>query len=137
MDREQLSALRDAINVVLSWPDDVRDQIAAWLSTAKPNGVDHHPPPIAPISRPAKARGKPANARTAENRLLAALQGSPGSSVSKLAAAAGANRSSTAERLRQLAARGMATKDPEGRWLLVTELAGASPDPTSPSPATS
>jgi hypothetical protein len=45
MDREQLVQLRDALNVVLSWPPAVLDQIAAWLApeAAKPNGHDLHP----------------------------------------------------------------------------------------------
>jgi hypothetical protein len=49
MDREQLTALRDAIDTVLTWPDNVRSEIARWLTTetAKPNGRDPHPLPLA------------------------------------------------------------------------------------------
>jgi hypothetical protein len=54
-----------------------------------------------------------------------------------LAKAAGANRSSTAERLRGLAARGVMSKGSDGHWLLVEELAGEQPGPTLPSPAAS
>jgi hypothetical protein len=32
MDREQLVALRDAIDTVLTWSDDVRAEIARWLA---------------------------------------------------------------------------------------------------------
>jgi hypothetical protein len=44
--------------------------------------------------------------------------------VNVLAKAAGANRSSTGERLRGLAQRGVVTKDANGRWRLVGDLAG-------------
>jgi hypothetical protein len=48
MNRDELAALRDAIDTVLTWPDAVRDQVARWLTpaAAKPNGRDPHPPPI-------------------------------------------------------------------------------------------
>ena len=92
----------------------------------------------APIARPrpAKAR-RSVNGPTPERKLLAALQGSTGSSVSALAKAAGANRSSTGERLRGLASRGVVTKDSAGHWRLVKDLAGEKPGPTLPSPAAS
>ena len=75
MDRDELTALRDAIDTVLMWPDAIRDQVARWLTpeTAKPNGRDYHPPArenglaagqfltaaAAPTARPTRAR--PAN----------------------------------------------------------------------------
>jgi hypothetical protein len=43
MTREELAALRDAIDVVLEWPDSVCQQIGAWLTpeAAKPGkGLD-------------------------------------------------------------------------------------------------
>ena len=42
MDRAELGALRDAIDMILNWPDSVRDQIAQWLQTdaSKPNCAD-------------------------------------------------------------------------------------------------
>jgi hypothetical protein len=52
MNREELVALRDAIDTVLTWPDAVRDQIAAWLApeatkgAARGNGLDPRPAPI-------------------------------------------------------------------------------------------
>jgi hypothetical protein len=38
MDRDELTALRDAIDVMLAWPDALRAEIARWLSpeAAKP-----------------------------------------------------------------------------------------------------
>jgi hypothetical protein len=49
MNREELSALRDALEAVLAWPPAVRTEVARWLTpaAAKGNGVDLHPP-IAP-----------------------------------------------------------------------------------------
>jgi hypothetical protein len=186
MDREQLTALRDVLDLILELPDNVRTQLVAWLTpeTAKPNGVDHHPPPIAEpspvtlvqmdhpkagepekteravvhLGRPTPYAGKvrlgrpatsaKASAKKAEQRLLAAMQGGA-ASISALAQSARANRSSTRERLQELAARGAVTKDAEGRWLLVAELdssiqaqaidyaRGPLPDPTQPPAATS
>jgi hypothetical protein len=106
MTREELLALRDAIDEVLVWPDSVRDQIVQWLSpeTAKPNGRDHHPPArengpaagqflkaaAAPTPRPTRARpGKPPSGKAAEQRLIAAMQEHSGASVNVLAKAAG------------------------------------------------
>ncbi len=150
MDRTELVALRDAIDTILAWPESVRDQVARWIApngaladetvsenngakyspapngAPRPNGHDRRPP------RQAKARPQNKfNTRTAELKLLEALQRSAGS-VSALAKAAGASKSSTGERLRGLASRGVVTKDSAGHWRLVAELAGAAPDPTSP-----
>ena len=49
MNWDELAALRDAIEMLLTWPDAVRDQVARWLSPAasRPKGLDRHPPPIA------------------------------------------------------------------------------------------
>jgi hypothetical protein len=136
MNRKELAVLRDAIDAVLTWPDAVRDQVARWIGApeaAKPNGADPHPPPRqslllgkdprrSPTAHAGKERrGKPASAK-AEQRLLAALQEHSGASVNVLAKAAGANRSSTGERLRGLAARGVVTKDAGGHWRLVGDL---------------
>ncbi len=130
MDREELTALRDAIDVMLAWPDAVRAEIARWLSpeTAKPNGHDPPPPP----PRLAKVRQSAFAAKTAEQRLIQAMRDNPGASVDGLAKAAGANRSSTGERLRGLASRGVVTKDSAGHWRLVAELAGEAAGPTQP-----
>ena len=139
MNREELAALRDAIDTVLTWPDAVRAGVARWLTpeAAKPNGRDPHPPPIAPTGKAsetegfsatplrAQARhGKPSSAKPAEQRLLKALQASPGSTVVELARAAGSGRSVAGERLRGLASRGVVTKDSAGHWRLIEDLAG-------------
>jgi hypothetical protein len=186
MNRQELTALRDAINVVLNWPDSVCTQVAAWLfpGLPKPNGRDPHPPPLAsadlepvpsvaggstkqekldaasvsvrqaerwekladvpddqfeaaltaPPPHPVRRR-YPSSAKTAEQRLLTALQEHSGASVNALAKAAGANRSSAGERLRGLASRGVVTKDSAGRWRLVAELAGGAPGPTAAPPS--
>ena len=112
----------------------------------KPNGHDRHPPLAAPerVTETAgvsarrsptpyagKARrGKP-SAKTAERKLLEAMRETPGLSVAALANAAASSRSATGERLRQLASRGVVTKDSAGRW----KLKGEEPDPPQPSPS--
>ena len=56
MNRDELTALRDVLNLILRLPDDLRAQVAAWLSpaAAKPgNGLDPHPPPVAPVGQAA------------------------------------------------------------------------------------
>ena len=98
MNWDELAALHAALAVVLAWPDSVRAEVARWLSpaAAKPgNGLDPHPPPIATlpeIRRPAPGKpretgrrapeirrpGKPTPAQAAEQRLLEALQTTPG-----------------------------------------------------------
>jgi hypothetical protein len=148
MTREELRALQTALEVVLARPDSVPAEVARWLTApaaSKPNGRDPHPPPVDGTSshsgprfalRPyaGKARrGRPqTSAKTAEQQLLAAMQEHSGASVNVLAKAAGANRSSTGERLRGLASRGVVNKDGAGHWRLVAELAGEEPGPTQP-----
>ena len=138
MTRDELAALRDALEAVLAWPDAVRVEVARWLApaAAKPNGRDSHPPPIAPtsaevpkrnISSPRRSpapyagkasRARPTSAKTAEQRLIAAMRENPGLSVAALANAANASRSSTGERLRRLSEAGVVEKDNAGRWRL-------------------
>jgi hypothetical protein len=89
MNREELTALRDAIDMTLALPDSIRELLAQWLTpaAAKPNGHDHRPPvppprpKAAPMPRPAaskphtaKRHDNPAHARAAERRLLAAQE---------------------------------------------------------------
>ena len=149
MDRAELAALRDAIDLLLKCPDAVCVQLARWFlpKAAKGNGHDPHPLPIAPASgiaaeplgsnppRPIKAksarRAKPTPAQAAEQRLLAAMADNPGLSVIALANAAGDSRSATGERLRQLAAKGAIEKDSAGHWRLVGEAARPTSAPTS------
>ena len=155
MNREELSALRDAIDTMLVWPDAVRAQVAQWLSpeASRPNGLDPHPPPPEPTGKisklekfpprrsptpyAGKARrgGPPTSVKAPEQRLLTALKEHSGASVAVLAKAAGANRSSTGERLQGFASRGVVTKDRAGHWRLAAELAGEEPRPTAPSPS--
>ncbi len=145
MNRDELAALRDAIDLTLALPDSIRELLAQWLApeTTKPNGHDPHPPPLAPASAKALsgkssplAQKAEAQARASEQRLLAAMRANPGASVDGLAKAAGANRSSTGERLRQLAGRGAVEKDPAGRWRIAEEKppAGEAVGPTEASP---
>ena len=112
------------------------------LIFSKPNGRDPHPPQAAstgkaseetdgfsprrsptPYAGKARHRRPPISAKAAEQQLMATLRDNPGASVNALAKAAGANPSSTGERLRGLASRGVVTKDSAGHWRLVAELA--------------
>ena len=161
MTRDELAALRDAIDTVLTWPDSVRAEIARWLSpaAAKPgNGLDLHPPPtVTPGKAPGartdlepratvaggstkptpyagkRRRAKPSPAKAAEQRLLTAMAVNPGLSVNALANAAGGSKSATGERLRQLAQRGLVEKDSGGHWRLKAEETTARPTEASPS----
>jgi hypothetical protein len=162
MNREELSALQDAIATILAWPPAVFDQVAAWLApTAKPNGHDPHPPPTATLRqmthpapeeppgrglrhlaqttagatpRPAKARRDNAfNARTIELRLLAALRERPAQTAGALARSVGGAHTTVGRELKGMASRGEIEKDAAGLWRLAGEAAG----PTSPSSATS
>jgi hypothetical protein len=58
MTREELTALRDAIDMTLALPDSIRELLAQWLTpaAAKPNGRDPHPP--VPTSTPHSAKAK-------------------------------------------------------------------------------
>ena len=147
MTREELVALRDAIDMTLALPDSLRELLAQWLAPAiaRPNGRDPHPPAPMPrpeatptprpaASKPHKAkRENPAHARTAERRLLAVMRERPGLSVIALANAVNAGRSATGERLRRLAAQELIEKDAAGHWRVTAEETGpAAPRPTPP-----
>jgi hypothetical protein len=129
MTREELTALRDAIDTVLTWTAAVRAEIARWLTpqAAKPgNGLDPRPP-IASTPKLVKPRRvvKPNGARAVERRLLTAMRETPGLTVIALA---NASRSAIGERLRQLAECGVVEKSASGRWRLKD-------DPPDPPPA--
>jgi hypothetical protein len=110
MNHEELTALRDLIDLVLRLPDRVRTEAAKWLAPegaqTRGNGLDRHPPRTAPTptSSP-KAKVKPnfeavrrpklTEARTAEQKLLRAMEDNPGLSIVALANAADASRSTT------------------------------------------
>lgn len=140
MNRQELAALRDALDALLAWPDGVLVQMARWLAdVTKPNGRDPHPPPVLTspprtVKVKAARRAKPTSAQATEQKLLTALQDNPGLSVVALANAAASSRSATGERLRQLALRGIVEKDLTGRWKLKGEEPRP-PDPPQPSPS--
>jgi Winged helix-turn-helix DNA-binding len=131
MTREELTALRDAIDMTLALPDSLRELLAQWLApaAAKPNGHDPHPPvptptpKAAPTPRPAASKpyDNPAHARAAERKLLAAMREHPGLSAASLAKAVGAGLSTTKESLRRMGAQELIEKDPAGRWRVKTE----------------
>ena len=133
MTREELAALRDAIDLTLALPDSIRELLAQWLAPtiAKPNGHDPHPPVPMPTPRsatPIPPRGKakakydnPAHARAAERKLLAAMREHPGLSSASLAKVVGAGLSTTKERLRRMGAQELIEKSPDGRWQVKAE----------------
>jgi Winged helix-turn-helix DNA-binding len=147
MTREELVALRDAIDITLALPDSIREMLAQWL---KPNGHDHHlpVPPPSPEAAPTTAASKPhaaqrydspAHARAAERRLLAAMREHPGLSAASLAKVVGAGLSTTKERLRRMGAQELIEKAPDGRWRVKAEeprppTQGETPGPQQPSP---
>ena len=131
--REELTALRDAIDMTLALPDSIREVLAQWLAPQLRNPTGEILIPLCPCRRRDSAKAKPAKptpAQAAEQRLLEAMRDNPGLSVNALANAAGSSRSATGERLRQMALRGMVTKDTTGRW----KLKEAEPGPQQPSP---
>jgi hypothetical protein len=178
MNREELAALRDAIGVMLAWPDTVRAEIARWLapndladksapaqkdanetqggeataadkSAPKPNGRDHHSPPIAttepasatissrrspPHAGKARPGAPPTSAKAADRKLIEAMRDNPGLTVAALATAVSAGRSATGARLRQLAERGVVTKDSAGHWRLEASPPAGGPEPRPPQP---
>ena len=95
------------------------------------------PAPGAGKARPAKA----AKATAGERRLLAAMEASPGASANALAKAAAISRSTAADGLKRLAARGAIEKDGDGRWRVKGEASsqtqGASARPIQPPAAMS
>jgi Winged helix-turn-helix DNA-binding len=144
MTREELIALRDAIDLTLALPDNIRELLAQWLApaVAKPNGHDHHPPVLMSTPRVIKVQvkriRKPTPAQGAERTLLEAMRDNPGLSIVALANAAGSSRTATGERLRQMAMRGVVEKDLTGRWKLRGEeprSAGDDLGPTIASPS--
>ena len=139
MTREELTALRDALDAILTLPDSVFQLLAHLLAppAAKPNGHDRHPPPTdaessappAPVRRPPRAslQRKPVGP-AGDRKLLQALADNPGLTVAKLAKAAGVGRSVAGERLRRLARDGSLQKDGRGR----RRLTGAQGDASRP-----
>ena len=138
MTREELTALRDAIDMTLALPDSIRALLAQWLApeAAKPNGHDLRPPVPTPTPKAAltprptasKPYDNPAHARIAERKLLAAMRERPGLSAASLAKTVGAGLSTTKERLRRMGAQELIEKAPDGQWKLKVE----EPRPTAP-----
>jgi Winged helix-turn-helix DNA-binding len=141
MTREELTALRDAIDMTLALPDSIRGLLAQWLAPAatRPNGHDPHPPvppaspKAAPAPRPASSKpyDNPAHARAAEKKLLAAMREHPGLSAASLAKVVGAGLSTTKERLRRMGAQELIEKAPDGHW----RVKGKEPHPTPAPPS--
>src|ERR1700722_14484289 len=149
MTREELTALRDPIDLTLALPDSVRELLAQWLAPAavKPNGHDPHSllptptPKAAPTPRPAASKpyANPAHARTAERKLLAAMREHPGLSAASLAKVVGAGLSTTKERLRRMGGQELIEKASDGRWRVKAEeprppTQEEEPGPQQPSP---
>ena len=155
MTREELTQLRDAINLTLALPDSIREMLAQWLTpeVAKPNGHDPHPPVPTPTPRaastprPAVAKRKPhkqggrfdeANARAAEQRLLEAIRERPDLTTGALALALGVPLSSTRHRIVRLADAGAIERSDGGGWRAAGEkeahAAGEAPGPFEASP---
>jgi len=103
------------------------------VSAPETDGGSPRRPPTAYAGKARRGRS-PLSGKAAERKLLEAMRESPGLSVAALAKAASAGRSTTGGRLRQLAARGVVTKDRAGHWRLVAELVGEAPGPT-PAPS--
>ena len=124
MNRAHLVTLHAAMSALLALPPSMLDEIARWLAPAKPNGHDPHPPngkaldpSPSPRSTPqaGKTRHDLAEAKTAERKLIAVMQASPGSSIAALANATDVSRSTMERRLQRLAAAGQIEKDRAGR----------------------
>jgi hypothetical protein len=125
VDRAELGALRDAIDMILTWPDSVRGQVAQWLQTdaLKPNRAD---PGRLSRFRSNRPRGfKPGVGESAarERALLEAMRDDPEAGVVQWAKTTHCDKSSVSMRLGRLAKRGVVERDGNGRW----RLAGANP----------
>jgi len=149
MTREELIALRDAIDATLALPESVHRLLMLILTGARTNGLDHDPPPndlrsaegVAPKSRSTPPRPPTDPLSAAERKLVATLRDHPAISMNEAAKLAGAARSSTNARLQRLEARGNVERDDAGRWQLagakVSPAEEASARPIQPSPAAS
>jgi hypothetical protein len=146
MTREELTALRDAIDLTLALPDSIRELLAQWLAPAGREAqrlppVPPPPPKAAPTPRPAASKphaakpyDNPANARAAERKLLAAMRDHPGLSAASLAKVVGAGLSTTKERLRRMGARELIEKVPDGHWRVKAEEPRSPPAREEPGP---
>jgi hypothetical protein len=125
VNRAELGALRNAIDIILNWPDPVRDQVAQWLQTdaSKPNGADpgrlSHPR----SNRPPGFKPGVGESAARERALLEAMRDHPEAGVVQWAKAARCDKSAVSMRLGRLAKRGVVERDGNGRW----RLAGVNP----------
>jgi hypothetical protein len=120
VNRVELGALRDAIDMILNWPDSVRGQIAQWLQTdaSKPNRAD---PSRLSGSRSSRRHGfKPGVEEGAarERTLLEAMRDHPEAGVVQWAKTTRCDKSAVSMRLGRLAERGVVERDGNGRWRL-------------------
>jgi hypothetical protein len=148
MNREELSTLRDALGVVLAWPDSVRAEIARWLvaptdladksapapktvsetngakagaaenSASMPGNGRDHPPRIAPLARSARPRLDDA-------AIELALADKP-LSAGALSRSLGRPLMGTKRELKAMAERGTVERTAGGLW----QLAGEANPPT-------
>ena len=155
MNRAHLVTLHAAMSALLALPPSMLDEIARWLAPAKAQwprsaSAQRKGPRSAPIASPSPRSTPQAGktrhdlrptAKTAERKLIAAMQASPGSSIAALANATDVSRSTMERRLQRLAAAGQIEKDHAGRWRpssskpLAEEARPARVEPRPPSPS--
>jgi hypothetical protein len=128
VDRAELGALRDAIDMILTWPDSVRDQITQWLQTdvSKPKGADPGPLSRSRSNRPPGFKPSAEDSAGRERALLEAMRDDPEAGVVQWAKTTRCDKSAVSMRLGRLAKRGLVERDGNGRWRL------AATNPTMP-----
>ena len=128
MNRAELGALRDAIDMILTWPDSVRDQIAQWLQTdtSKPKGADPGRLSRSRSNRPPGFKPGVGESAGREQALLEAMRDDPEAGVVQWAKTTRCDKSAVSMRLGRLAKRGLVERDGNGRWRL------AAANPTMP-----
>jgi hypothetical protein len=120
VDRAELSALRDAIDTILNWPDSVREQIAQWLQTdvANPNGAGPGRLSRSRSNRPSGFKPSVGESAAREQALLEAMRDHPEAGVVQWAKTTRCDKSAVSMRLGRLAKRGLVERDGNGRWRL-------------------
>ena len=86
MNREELTALRDAIDVTLALPDSIRELLAQWLApeAARPNGHDARPLCPRRRPRPPQRRAQPPRGPTRPSgTTIPPTRGAPSGSFSR------------------------------------------------------
>jgi hypothetical protein len=148
MDRNELIALRDALNAILDLPVSVFNAIAALRANAKATGNGADPDPLPPVrpspvaridpgvgaskSKPRKAaETKPrpqltpkqldraAEARAEEAKLLDLMASNEGATIAELAELSHARTTTVSERCRRLHDQNLIEKAEDGRWRIV------------------